>query len=551
MKTDNLPKGGWRKSLFWQFGQWVTIVIDDRLPVNKSTNELIFIQSFRKEEFWSSIIEKAYAKFYGCYENLHGGRPSSGLLDLTGGISEWYQVKALPPNFHTRLLKYRNSNCILSCGIMGAANAVAEEKIDGNLLSKHAYSITDVKTVEYLSLRKDIVRHELMRIKNPWGSVEWEGAWSKNSPQWKSIPEKKRLSLGLKTDEDGEFWMSYQDFLLNFTDIYVCSVEPQMLGTKSDPGVRWASVSYLGEWNIDIPKTTNILHYSTIKFSQFQQFKIQLTDVDLYDSDNRCELVVALLQRSQRYHRQQGIAMLPIGYYIFLLERETEKLPLADKFFKHNKPVATSRMSDSQEVTCRYKFPPGCYVIIPVTCPTKKGEYLLRLCYEKRGNIWGHVILYNAGKTKHTALEDYGWHMSTTPKVYTTAPKRGSITSIAPYAIETGYEAHEPMPGIFPPRHLETSKHLSLEDSTMRVPKASPPKLLGSWSVKKSDNSCIEYQKKMSMAAYDPMEGHPFHIFHGMWDEKRLSFSSTPQSYRGSSLNSGRISKSLQDQELS
>ncbi|KAF6205953.1 hypothetical protein GE061_020129, partial [Apolygus lucorum] len=83
-----------------------------------------------KEEFWSSIIEKAYAKFYGCYENLHGGRPSSGLLDLTGGISEWYQVKALPPNFHTRLLKYRNSNCILSCGIMGAANAVAEEKID-------------------------------------------------------------------------------------------------------------------------------------------------------------------------------------------------------------------------------------------------------------------------------------------------------------------------------------------------------------------------------------------------------------------------------------
>jgi calpain len=361
---------------FWQYGRWVDVVVDDRLPT--ADGKLLYMHSREHNEFWSALLEKAYAKLHGSFEALKGGTTSEALEDMTGGLTEFIDLASPPKNLMEMMIRGVEMGSLFGCSIEADPN-VWEARLPNGLIKGHAYSITGMRIVE-----GPHGQTPLIRIRNPWGNEqEWNGPWSDNSSEWRSVPDDMKKDMGLTFAHDGEFWMSYEDFMRNFEKLEICNLGPDVMQEVAEmTGVQaghetWAVNSHDGSWRQG--STAGGCRNFLKTFANNPQYRIQLTDSDPNDDDDLCTLIIGVMQKYRRELKSHGVENLAIGFAIYEVKGVSGKLDT--EFFANTKSCGRSpAFINLREVTGRFRVPPGEYVVVPTTYePNQEADFMLRI----------------------------------------------------------------------------------------------------------------------------------------------------------------------------
>ncbi|KAM5301725.1 calpain-9 isoform 2-T2 [Glossophaga mutica] len=366
---------------FWQHSEWLDVVVDDRLPTFR--DRLVFLHSADHNEFWSALLEKAYAKLNGSYEALKGGSTIEAMEDFTGGVAETFATREAPENFYEILEKALKRGSLVGCSIDIRHSAESEARTPFGLIKGHAYTVTGIDQVDLRGRRT-----KLIRVRNPWGQVEWNGSWSDSSPEWRAVGPAEQQRLRHTTLDDGEFWMAFSDFTAHFDKVEICNLTPDAL--EEDTLHRWEVTVHQGSWVRG--STAGGCRNFLDTFWTNPQIKLSLTEKD--DGQEECTLLVALMQKDRRKLKRLGADVLTIGYAIYQCPDNEEHL--SKDFFRYHASQARSKsFVNLREVSDRFKLPPGEYILIPSTFePHQEADFCLRIFSEKKAitrDLDGHV----------------------------------------------------------------------------------------------------------------------------------------------------------------
>ena len=167
---------------FFKEDEWHTVTVDDYLPLNPRTKKLMCCVSCDPEEFWPSLMMKAYAKFKGSYADIEGGMMSVALNDMTGDL--WREVMFFKDRYN------EVSDWIAGHGLVLAAADSSGSDI--GIVPWHAYSVT--------GFVGDVLIGKCVRVRNPWGSGE-------------AILSEANV---FNDKEDGEFVLKWDTFCKHF-----------------------------------------------------------------------------------------------------------------------------------------------------------------------------------------------------------------------------------------------------------------------------------------------------------------------------------------------
>lgn len=236
-------------------GMFITHPDDEKLLSQlQRGGEALYFSHCKSSETWLPLIEKAYAKAHGDYYAIEGGYASEAIEDLTGGVG----VVINPEDIMDKERFWREQlSQVNKKYLFGGGSKPTSTK---GFIGGHAYAV--LKVFEEGDLK-------LLKMRNPWGEVEWEGDWADGSKLW--TPE-MMIKLEHTFGDDGVFWISYKDFLKHFPSIN----RLRLFDKEWQVAQQWTSVNV--PWTVD---------YLDTKF----QFTL----------DQKAPVVVVLSQPDDRY----------------------------------------------------------------------------------------------------------------------------------------------------------------------------------------------------------------------------------------------------------
>ncbi|CAG5080864.1 Similar to CalpC: Calpain-C (Drosophila melanogaster) [Cotesia congregata] len=355
----------------WWCGAWVEVLVDDRLPAVHG--RLAFIQSRHSDQFWPALLEKAYAKLHGSYEALKYGTLLDGLSDLTGGITESIAIRQDPTGCGRALAKLLDMTSLITCTVNNNNNnqqqqqqiRTSNEKLANGIQMGINYRLYAIERVE--TFGGEAI--QLVKLRNPLGpGGEYIGAWARGSLEWDEVPIIERDRLAVRNMAEGEFWISYSDFVKTFTHLEVVHLDAET--SRDEPSLHskhtWQMKLYQGSWRRGV--TAGGCRNNQETFHINPQLHLILSEME--------EVIVSLNQHS---------IMEPkvIGFTAYTLPKSSTE-SINRQFFKKNKSLVNSQYTNSRQVSHRCLLEQGGYLLIPTTFePGQETNFTLRVYSNK------------------------------------------------------------------------------------------------------------------------------------------------------------------------
>lgn len=254
-----------------------------------------------------------------------------GLADLTGGITESIPIRQ-DANSCARLLhKLLDMTSIVTCSVQPPNQVRSHtEKLANGIQIGINYRIYSVERVE--TFNGEAI--QLIKIRNPLGqSSEYVGSWSIDSPEWSDTPPQECERVQGKLQE-GEFWMSYPDFVQTFTHLEIVHLDNDT--SRDEPSLHhkntWQMRLYQGNWQKGV--SAGGCRNNPDTFHINPQLHLLLSELE--------EVVVSLNQHS---------IMEPkvIGFTSYSLPKSNTET-IGKAFFKKNKSLFNSQYTNSRQV---------------------------------------------------------------------------------------------------------------------------------------------------------------------------------------------------------
>ncbi|XP_041478876.1 calpain-7-like isoform X2 [Lytechinus variegatus] len=233
-------------AILWINGVKRKVIIDDYLPVDKH-GDLLCSFSSNRNEFWVSLLEKAYMKVMGGYD-FPGSNSNIDLHALTGWIPERVAIRMNSPDFDAdkvfkKLYERFHRGDVLATVATGMLPEAEADR--AGLVPTHAYAMLDIREIQ---------GKKLLQLKNPWSHLRWKGRFSEaDTKNW--TPElQKALNFDPKNAQEfdnGVFWIDLAS-LCNFFDVIYMNWNPSLFPHTYIMHGMWSAAEGPKKDNINI-----------------------------------------------------------------------------------------------------------------------------------------------------------------------------------------------------------------------------------------------------------------------------------------------------------